>query len=113
VTITQLLGLGMLAFVMTLPAVLLIPRARQSPLFDVILWVATWSLSFIGAQIAPNYLGATLATNTWSIAGLAILPAAIGALGGAFSINILLWLLDRFDLKSENEDITENDKTRN
>jgi uncharacterized protein YqgC (DUF456 family) len=101
--------LAALSITVTLPAVLIVPRIRHSSTFDRILWIATFILAFLGAQIAPNYLGKLWAANTWRVAELAILPALVGAVAGAFSINVLLWLIDRFDKSSEAEDTGEVD----
>jgi hypothetical protein len=81
---TQVLLLALFATVVTVPSVLLIPRARQSPLFDRVLWGATWVLAFLSAWAAPGYLA-----MDWYLA------AAIGAAIGALSLNVLLWLMDR------------------
>lgn len=88
--------MAILSILATILAVLLIPRARQSPVFDRILWIATWVLAFLGAYSAPNYIGAGSALNNFVIGDLALVPIAIGAVIGAASINFLLWLMDRF-----------------
>lgn len=94
----QFLIMAVVAAIVTLPAVKFIPRARQSFVFDRVLWGATWLLAFIGAWYAvDNYVSgaplATLALDEFArAAGGAII---LGAAAGALSLNILLWLMDR------------------
>ncbi len=95
-TFIQFLILAMVAALVTLPAVLLIPRARQSPWFDRGLSGATWLLAFFGALAAPSYVAADSPLNRWTIGGVALFPALIGAAIGALSINLVLWMMDRF-----------------
>lgn len=95
----QFLIMVVVAAIATVPAVKFIPRARQSPMFDRVLWSATWLLAFLGAWYAvDNYVGdAPLATRALDeftrTAGGAII---LGAVAGALSLNVLLWLMDRF-----------------
>ena len=95
----QFLIVAIVAAIVTLPSVRFIPRVRQSPMFDRVLWGATWLLAFLGAWYAvDNYVGgaplATLALDEFArAAGSAII---VGALAGALSLNVLLWLMDRF-----------------
>jgi hypothetical protein len=94
----QFLVLALVALGVTVPAVKLIPRARQSVWFDRLLWLATWLLAFIGAWYAVGQLepAAPFATLGWEAfaqtAGAAII---IGAVGGALALNLALWLMDR------------------
>ncbi len=95
----QFLSVAIVAAIVTLPAVKFIPRARQSPAFDRVLWGATWLLAFLGAWYAvDNYAGgaqlAALALEEFARAAGAAIVA--GAAVGALSLNILLWLMDRF-----------------
>jgi hypothetical protein len=117
----QLLGVALAAVVVAVPSVLLIPRKRTSPIFDRVLWVGTWLLAMLGAFAAPSYLADFGWANTYAFAGLPAIPAAIGAVAGALSINVLLWMMDRFgtptladDLSEENvedEDVGESDRS--
>ena len=93
-----------LAAVVTIPAVLFIPRQHQSPLFDRVLWGATWALAILGAYIAPSYIANDPPWNAFIIAQMPVIPTAIGAVAGAFSINVLLWLMDRFSAVAIEED---------
>ena len=106
-TITQFLIMAIVAGVATIPSVLLIPRARQSPSFDRVLWFATYALAFLGAWLVPSYLPTDWPLNSWVIGDLVLVPAAIGAVAGALSINGLLWLMDRFGGSSMVENMTE------
>jgi hypothetical protein len=94
----QFVLMAVVAAIVTLPIVRFVPRVRQSPVFDRVLWGATWLLAFLGAwYTADNYGGAPLATlalNDFApVAGGAI---TLGAIAGALSLNVLLWLMDRF-----------------
>lgn len=95
---TQFLILALVALIVTVPTVKLIPRARQSRRFDRVLWGATWLLAFIGAWYAVGQLKtdvpvAMMDEGTFmQAAGTFIV---IGALGGALSLNLVLWLMDR------------------
>jgi hypothetical protein len=95
----QFLIMAIVAAIVTLPIVTLIPRARQSSVFDRVLWGATWLLAFLGAWYAvDNYVGSarlgTLAFEEFAQAAGGALVS--GALVGALSLNVLLWLMDRF-----------------
>jgi hypothetical protein len=102
----QILLLAILSMIVTVPAVLFIPRARQSPLFDRILWGATWLLALIGALVTPTNLVGNSA-DTWVVEQLPVLSTLIGAVAGALSLNIILWLLDRFDRPLEETEFGE------
>ncbi len=103
-TTTQFLVMAIEAVLVTVPIVLLIPRARQSPMFDRVLWIATWLLAFLGAWGAPSYIAADSSLNNLLIADVTIIPTMLGALVGALSVNVLLWLLDRFGGQEVEED---------
>jgi hypothetical protein len=102
----QFLIMAIVAAIVTLPIVILIPRARQSVAFDRVLWGATWLLAFLGAWYAvDNYVvGARLGTLVFEefmqAAGGALVS---GALVGALSLNVLLWLMDRFTVFESDE----------
>jgi hypothetical protein len=99
-----------LATIVTIPAVLFIPRQHQSPLFDRVLWGATWALAILGAYIAPSYIASDPPWNAFMIAQMPVIPTVIGAVAGAFSINVLLWLMDRFSSPStEDEPLANGD----
>ena len=103
-----IIQLGILAFVstvVTIPCVILIPRARQSRDFDRVLWLATWVLAFLGAWGAPGFVPADLPLSNIVIENLTLIQVVVGALAGALSINLLLWVLDRFEQPSMEEDV--------
>ena len=104
-TTTQFLVMAIEAVLATLPAVLFIPRARQSPVFDRVLWGATWVLAFLGAWGAPSYIAADSALNQFVIADVTIIPTMLGAIVGALTVNVLLWLMDRFGGQSPEDDV--------
>ena len=74
---------------------MLIPRARQSPTFDRVLWVGTAAFAFLAAWFVLGNLSANLtALNGLVIGQVAVIPALLGAAVGAFALNGLLWLMD-------------------
>jgi len=111
VTITQFLIFALVSVGLTIPAVLLIPRARQSPMFDRVLWGATWLLGFLSAWAAPHYFQAD-ALNAIVIGEVNLIPTVISAAVGVLSINGVLWVLDRlsppeFNAAEESADVSE------
>jgi hypothetical protein len=94
--LTPWLAAVVLSALFSFLAVQFIPRSRQSPVFDLVLWGATWLLAFLGTQSAPNYIPANSPLNDYVIAGIHWVPMLIGAVIGALSINGLLWVIDRF-----------------
>lgn len=115
---TQLVVLALVALLVTVPTVRFTPRARQSRWFDRVLWVATWSLAFIGAWYAVGQLevATPLATLSWdAFARAAGVPIVLGALSGALVLNLALWLMDRVtppvveELSTEVEDANHAD----
>ena len=102
------------AAVVTVPAVLLIPKARQSPLFDRFLWVGTWAMAFLGAWYAlGNFVPSLASVNVWVIYDVAVIPALIGAAVSAIFLNGLLWTMDRFGLAPIDEDPGETESLDN
>ncbi len=94
-SIAPLVVTALISIVVTLPAVLLIPRARQSPMFDRVLWFGTWCLAFLGAWYALGNVNMP-GLNGVVIGEVAVIPALIGAAVGAVLLNGLLWGMDRF-----------------
>ncbi len=90
--LTQLGFMFIVAAVVTLPVVRLIPRARQSPAFDRLLWIGTFAIAFLGAWLALGYLGTPV--SDFVIHGVPWLSISLGSVGGALALNLLLWLLD-------------------
>jgi hypothetical protein len=111
VSFTQFLIFTAVSAGLTVPAVLLIPRARQSPMFDRVLWGATWLLGFLSAWAAPNFFQADTLNNI-VIGDVNLIPAVISATVGVLSINGVLWALDRlsppeFNDLDESADLSE------
>ena len=102
-SLVQIVVILAIAGLVTPPFVLFIPRARQSLAFDRVLWVATWLLAFFGALAAPSYLGTDAALNSVVVAEVPLIPTLLGAIAGGLSVNLLLWVLDRFDQPSIDE----------
>ncbi|MCI0476383.1 MAG: hypothetical protein L0Y55_09055 [Anaerolineales bacterium] len=102
----QFLILALVALIVTVPTIKFIPRARQSPVFDRVLWGATWLLAFLCAWYAVGQLKsdaplASLELDAFAqVAGASII---LGALGGALSLNVVLWLIDRVNPLSAEE----------
>jgi hypothetical protein len=86
--------------------VLLIPHARQSPVFSRVLWAGTFVMAFLGAWLALGYAGAPLDTITFdNVPWVSIL---LGAVAGALLLHLLLWGLDLLEHPpEEDEDETE------
>lgn len=103
--ITQIIFMLIVAALVTLPVVWLIPRQRQSPAFDRLLWAGTFTLAFIGAWLAPGYLSAPFSNVTFS--GMPWLSILLGSAVGALALNLLLWLLDRFERPEVDDDETD------
>ena len=102
--LTQWLVSAVFSAIFTFLVVWFIPRARQSPMFDRVLWGGTWLLAFLGAESAPNYIPANSPLNDYVIADIRWIPLLIGAAVGALSINLLLWVIDRFSHPTLEED---------
>ena len=103
-TLTQIFILVLVSAGATFPSVLLVPRARQSHSFDRILWGATFLLACIGAWGAPGFVPANLPLSNLIIADLSIAQVLVGALTGALSLNVLLWILDRLERPASDDD---------
>ncbi len=105
----QFLVLAVVALLVTIPAVLLIPRARTSPSFDRLLWAATAIVAFLIAWVAVAMAKSAGTWEDWAIGDTPVLPALIGGLIGAFALNLPLWLLDRFESGKEENAPAEQD----
>ena len=93
---SQLVVLAVIAAAVTAPIVLFIPRVRQSPAIDRILWIATWLLSFAGGWYAVGNADDTSpAPGNFVFAQVPLLNAFVGAIAGALLLNAILWLMDR------------------
>ena len=103
----QLVIVAVVGAFITIPFVLFIPRQRQSPVFDRVLLGGTWLLSILGAFAAPSYITSDPAMSNLTIAQMPVIPTLIGAAAGALSINVLLWLMDRFSSPTGEADIAE------
>jgi hypothetical protein len=104
VSVAQFIVSAVISVLVTLPAVVLIPRARQSPTFDRVLWVGTAAFAFVAAWFVLGNLSPNLpALNGLVIGEVAVIPALVGAAIGAFALNGLLWLMD-FSSRPEMED---------
>ncbi len=102
-SLTQFLVMAVVATLVTVPVVLLIPRARTSPTFDRLLWAATGVVAFLVAWVAVAMAKNAGTWGNWAIADTPVLPTVIGGLLGALVLNLPLWLLDRFETgKGEN-----------
>ncbi len=91
-SIIQVIVMLVIAAVVTVPAVRLIPHARQSPAFDRLLSAGTFAIAFLGAWLALGYLGAPI-TN-YTVGGVPWLTILLGSVAGALALNLLLWILD-------------------
>ncbi len=96
-SLARLVAMLAAASVVTPPFVLLIPHARQSPLFDRLLWVGTWALAFLGAWIAVNMSGPAAPALVPDLDANILISIILGAAAGGLGLNLVLWLLDRFE----------------
>ena len=110
-SIAQLVVTAVISMVVTLPAVLLIPRARQSPLFDRVLWVSTWFLAFLGAWYVLGNVNLP-GLNGVVIGEVPVIPVLIGAAVGALVLNGLLWSMDFFNHSQMEEDMASEESNR-
>lgn len=94
-SVAQLIVTCVISILVTLPAVLLIPRARQSPAFDRVLWLGTGLMAFLSAMFVLGNVNVP-GLNILVIGEVSVFPALMGAAIGAFLLNGLLWLMDHF-----------------
>jgi hypothetical protein len=85
-----------IAVAVTVPIVLLVPRARQSLLFDRVLWIGTWSIAFLGIWFVLGNLKIP-SLDLLIVGEVSVVPAVIGAVVAALILNGLLWGMDRFE----------------
>ena len=106
-TLTRFLLLLVMSILVTVPVIWFIPRARQSPFFDRLLWLATAVVAFLSAWLALGFAsGITFDSwSTFAIADVTIAPALVGAAAGALLLNLSLWVIDLFNQPAEEEDI--------
>ncbi len=93
--------------------VLLIPRERQSPVFDTVLWIATIVVAFLTGWLAVVWSADSLPAlaSLLVVSGVPVLAALLGAIGGALVVNLPLWFLDHFDRREmASEDEWEEDE---
>lgn len=105
----QFAVMALVSALFTIPTVLLVPRARTSPVFDRFLWLATWLIAFLCAWLAIGYSGyGTLepVTDPADIGQLPLIPIAVGAVAGAVLLNAVLWLMDRLAPPEVEEEAT-------
>ncbi len=101
----SLTGIGILAViavVISVPTVLLIPHARQSPVFNRLLWIATFAIAFLGGWLGLGYADSSWASAmTFTVADIPVFPVIVGEVGSVIALNLLLLLLDLFDRPPE------------
>lgn len=90
----------------TIIVVLTVPRQKRNRLFEIVLWIATGVVAFLCALLASSagQLSILSVLSGYSFQNVPILPAAIGAFGGALILNVPLWFLDRMDNREPAED---------
>jgi hypothetical protein len=95
-SLTQFLVMAVVATLVTIPVVLLIPRARASTSFDRLLWAATIVVGFLVAWVAVAMAKDANTMDAFAVGDTPVLPVIVGALAGALALNLPLWLADRF-----------------
>ncbi len=98
----HLLILVLVAGLVTPPPVLWIPRARQSAVFDRLLWAGTFLIAFFGGWLAPAYIGDPVPSVAF--AGVSLLPIVIGSLAGVLALHLILLTLDWLERPEEDGD---------
>lgn len=95
-----------IAVIATIIVVLAVPRQKRNRIFEIVLWIATGVVAFLCALLASS--AGQLSILSWlpefSFENVPILPAAMGAFGGALILNVPLWFLDRMDNRDFAED---------
>lgn len=102
----QFAVIAVVALAVTIPIVRMIPRARQSPAFDRLLWASTFVIAFLGSWAALGYVSSDsnlAALNHVVVADTPIVTVLAGALGGALFLNVILWIMDRFSQSALDE----------
>ena len=106
-TFTQFMIMAVLALLVTPVAVLFIPRARRSVIFDRLLWGATLLVAFLGAWLALGYANADTTgsgLSSFRIADVPVIASLIGAVAGALILNLPLVVLDLFSGAPDEEE---------
>jgi hypothetical protein len=96
-SLTQFLVMAIVAVLVTIPIVVLLPRARASTNFDRLLWAATAVVGFLIAWVAVGMAKNASSLDAFVIGETPVLAVVIGALSGALALNLPLWLADRFE----------------
>ena len=109
-SLTQFGVMAVVAVLVTIPTILLVPRARTSPAFNRLLWGATALVAFLIAWIAVAMARDSGSLASVMVADTPVLPVVIGALVGALALNLPLWLLDRFENEGEEPWLEEMDE---
>lgn len=93
----QIIVIAVASAVLTIPAVLLIPRARQSRAFDLFLWIATWVIGFLGGWAAIGYSVTPDSGSTprLLIEDVPLLNIALGTAAGIVFLHVVLFFMDR------------------
>jgi hypothetical protein len=103
----QFVILTVMTVLVTPLAVAYIPRTRRSRAFDALLWIATLLLGFLGGWFALGYVTQYQELgflNDLMISNVPIMVVLIGCVGGAFFLNISLWVIDRLSRNGEIEE---------
>ena len=115
-TLTQWFVFLGAAVIVTVPILLLVPRARRSPIFDTLLWLATIVVAFLVVWLTVVFASQNERLNfldQFQIAGLPIAVILLGAAVGAFGLNLPMWVADRNAPPIEAEEsITEEETER-
>ena len=82
--------------VVTIPVVLLIPRARQSSQFDRVLWLGTWAIAMLGTWYTLGNVQIP-SLDVLTAGDVSIVRALAGGAAAALILNGLLWGIDRFE----------------
>jgi hypothetical protein len=102
--LTFIVILGLCAVTASVLAMMYLPHARRNHWFEVVLWFGTAVVSFLSALLAEagaSELALFHALTEFTVLGMALIPAIVGAVAGALIVNLPLWFVSRFDIRAD------------
>lgn len=101
---SQVVVLAIVALIAAAVTLLLVPRQKRALPFEIVMWLAGWVVAGLCAWVvlgAVESFAALRVLELAPIAGIPILPLALGAFAGALVLTVPLWLMDRFGSTDE------------
>jgi hypothetical protein len=109
--LSQVMTCLFLAAAATIVAVRLVPRGRRQFWFEIILWLGTVLVAFLGSVLAiaaATELAALQGLRSLAWQGTPLLPATLGALGGALLLNVPLSVIGGQEVAGEDATTSSN-----